>query len=283
MERYEEIKCEVTELRNQPSRNIEANTSVLQNNNDLMTKELSKLQNLPIKVQSQEIELKNMQDAIRVRENTIEALASDLEKCIVQSEKMVAELHDERDANRKLLLQISNVKKELQDQVLSNKELMVERQVVEKQNMRIIQLEEALEAKQRDHQLFEQQLQLLREESAKQISRIKERAESQKGALQAQVGGLEKELAHSQAALKAAAKDRDDSRRYLKSEILKLESKFNEAQIEIRHLRSNIDLLKCSYSSIAEVLDDDESLHDIALHVTNADTNMTDDKKTVGQ
>lgn len=283
MERYEEIKCEVTELRNQPSRNIEANTSVLQNNNDLMTKELSKLQNLPIKVQTQEIELKNMQDAVRVRENTIEALASDLEKCIVQSEKLVAELHDERDANRKLLLQISNVKKELQDQVLSNKELMAERQVVEKQNMRIIQLEEAVEAKQRDHQLFEQQLQLLREESAKQISRIKERAESQKGALQAQVGGLEKELAHSQAALKAAAKDRDDSRRYLKSEILKLESKFNEAQIEIRHLRSNIDLLKCSYSSIAEVLDDDESLHDIALHVTNADTNMTDDKKTVGQ
>lgn len=283
MERYEEIKCEVTELRNQPSRNIEANTSVLQNNNDLMTKELSKLQNLPIKVQTQEIELKNMQDAVRVRENTIEALASDLEKCIVQSEKLVVELHDERDANRKLLLQISNVKKELQDQVLSNKELMAERQVVEKQNMRIIQLEEALEAKQRDHQLFEQQLQLLREESAKQISRIKERAESQKGALQAQVGGLEKELAHSQAALKAAAKDRDDSRRYLKSEILKLESKFNEAQIEIRHLRSNIDLLKCSYSSIAEVLDDDESLHDIALHVTNADTNMTDDKKTVGQ
>lgn len=44
----------------------------------------------------------------------------------------------------------------------------------------------------------------------------------------------------------------------MKLEVLRLEGKFNEAQLEIRNLRGNIELLKCSYSSIVGTYDDDD-------------------------
>lgn len=38
----------------------------------------------------------------------------------------------------------------------------------------------------------------------------------------------------------------------MKMEVLRLEGKFNEAQLEIQNLRSNIDLLKYSYSNLCD-------------------------------
>lgn len=44
----------------------------------------------------------------------------------------------------------------------------------------------------------------------------------------------------------------------MKLEVLRLENKFNETQLEIRNLRSNIELLKCSYSTIIKTYDEEE-------------------------
>lgn len=226
--------------------------------NDLLSKQLSQLQDLPLEVKSKQIEIDEVRSALKVRENTIDALARDLETCILQSEKLTSELQDERTANKNLLTEISNLRQALEELTENNKGLSKQRQITERQNSKIIELEETIDQKQKELEMFEQQLSLLREESAKQILRIKERAEAHRNALQLQIGGLEKELAHARAALKSASKDRDDTRHRLKSEIMRLENKFNEAQLEVHHLRGNIDLLKRSYSSIAAALDDEE-------------------------
>lgn len=226
-------------------------------------------------MKSKQIEIDEVRSAIRVRENTIDALAGDLEACILQSEKLTVELREERTANKNLLTEISSLRQNLEELTQNNKDLSKQRQITERQNARIIELEDALDRKQKELDMFEQQMSLLRDESAKQILRIKERAETQRTSLQHQIGGLEKELAHARAALKAAAKDRDDTRNRLKSEIMRLESKFNEAQLEVQHLRGNIDLLKRSYSSIAAALEDEERPEDVE-EVVQTERNLSE-------
>lgn len=258
LERYEEQACELTALKTKPRRNNEQIALDLEYKNELLSKQLAQFQDLPLEIKSKQIEIDEVRSALKVRENTIDALARDLETCILQSEKLIVEVQDERIANKNLLTEISNLQQNLEDLTENNKDLSKQRQVTEHQNDRIIELENTLDEKQKELELFEQQLSLLREESAKQIMRIKGRAETHRNSMQLQIGGLEKELAHARAALKAAAKDRDDTRHRLKSEIMRLESKFNEAQMEVHHLRGNIDLLKRSYSGIVADLDDEE-------------------------
>lgn len=258
LERYEEQACELTALKTKPRRNNEQIALDLEYKNELLSKQLAQFQDLPLEIKSKQIEIDEVRSALKVRENTIDALARDLETCILHSEKLIAEVQDERIANKNLLTEISNLQQNLEDLTENNKDLSKQRQVTEHQNDRIIELENTLDEKQKELELFVQQLSLLREESAKQIMRIKGRAETHRNSMQLQIGGLEKELAHARAALKAAAKDRDDTRHRLKSEIMRLESKFNEAQMEVHHLRGNIDLLKRSYSGIVADLDDEE-------------------------
>lgn len=258
LERYEEQAYELTALKTKPRRNNEQIALDLEYKNELLSKQLAQFQDLPLEIKSKQIEIDEVRSALKVRENTIDALARDLETCILQSEKLIVEVQDERIANKNLLTEISNLQQNLEDLTENNKDLSKQRQVTEHQNDRIIELENTLDEKQKELELFVQQLSLLREESAKQIMRIKGRAETHRNSMQLQIGGLEKELAHARAALKAAAKDRDDTRHRLKSEIMRLESKFNEAQMEVHHLRGNIDLLKRSYSGIVADLDDEE-------------------------
>lgn len=258
LEQYEEQACELTALKTKPRRNNEQIALDLEYKNELLSKQLAQFQDLPLEIKSKQIEIDEVRSALKVRENTIDALARDLETCILQSEKLIVEVQDERIANKNLLTEISNLQQNLEDLTENNKDLSKQRQVTEHQNDRIIELENTLDEKQKELELFVQQLSLLREESAKQIMRIKGRAETHRNSMQLQIGGLEKELAHARAALKAAAKDRDDTRHRLKSEIMRLESKFNEAQMEVHHLRGNIDLLKRSYSGIVADLDDEE-------------------------
>lgn len=260
LERCEDQQCEISALRTQVNRYTEQQASLnLEYRNELLSKELNKLQHLPMEIRAKEIELDEIRSALKIRDNTIDALAKDLEQCLTHSESQTIEIENERVANRNLLTEISKLRQQIDEQVEVNKELIQQRLVTERQNIRIQELEESLDGERRTIRDYENQVQLLREESAKQILRIKERTETQRSALQAQVAGLEKELAHARAAVKGASRERDETRARMRAEVMRLEGKFNEAQLEIKNLRSNIDFLKHSYSSIIGTFDDDET------------------------
>lgn len=219
LQKSEDQSCEITDLNSQISRLSDLqNANALEMRNELMQRELSQMQHLPVELKAKQVELDESRNALKIRDNTIDALAKDLELCLIHSEKLNAELDTERVANKNLLAEINNLQNELDDKGKQKHELFHQKEIAEKQNLRIIELEECIERNKILTQTFEDQLQLLREESAKQIVRIKERAETQRVALQAQISGLERELAHARAALKAAGKERDDTRsRYAES------------------------------------------------------------------
>ncbi|XP_073973067.1 uncharacterized protein isoform X2 [Rhodnius prolixus] len=94
------------------------------------------------------------------------------------------------------------------------------------------------------------QLETLREESARQVSRTKDRCESVRRCLQGQISELEKQLAQSRAAAKTAQMDRDEIRAKMQTQIQCLNENFNQAQLRIRSLQTNVNYLKNSYTNI---------------------------------
>lgn len=84
---------------------------------------------------------------------------------------------------------------------------------------------------------LETQLENVREESARQVARIKDRCEIVRKSTQNQVNDLERQLAQTKASAKAAEKDRDDIRQKMQAQIRNLNENFEDAQMRIRNLQ----------------------------------------------
>lgn len=213
LQRCEDFSIEVLGLKTQLNRQMDTQSAAaLELKSELMQREISQMQHMPVELKAKQVELDELRSTLKVREQTIDALANDLEQCLSHSENLKVDIENERVANKNLLTLISSLEGSLKEHESKAKEILQQRQVTEKQNSRIIELEECLERNRTLNKQFETQLLLLREESSKQILRIKERAETQRSALNAQIGGLERELAHSRAALKATCKEKDETR-----------------------------------------------------------------------
>ncbi|XP_014209648.1 myosin-9 [Copidosoma floridanum] len=93
-------------------------------------------------------------------------------------------------------------------------------------------------------------LEQVREDSARQVSRTKERCEAIKRSMQAQISDFEIQLAQCRAAAKTAQKERDEIRQKMQSQIGNLNEALQQAQGRIRSLQGHVDYLKVSYSNI---------------------------------
>ncbi|PSN42591.1 hypothetical protein C0J52_08705 [Blattella germanica] len=94
------------------------------------------------------------------------------------------------------------------------------------------------------------QLETIREESARQVSRTKDRAEAMRRSLQNQISDIERELAQSRASARTAQKERDEIRQRMQFQINNLTDNFDQAQLRIRSLQSHVDYLKSSYNEM---------------------------------
>ncbi|XP_044757382.1 tropomyosin beta chain-like [Coccinella septempunctata] len=104
----------------------------------------------------------------------------------------------------------------------------------------------------------------VREESARQVARIKDRCETVRRSMQTQISDLERQVAQSRALARSAEKDRDDIRQKMQAQINNLNDNFEQAQIRIRSLQEHVNYLKHSYSSVfpgnAGALSDDGAI-----------------------
>lgn len=86
----------------------------------------------------------------------------------------------------------------------------------------------------------------VRDESARQVARVKDRCETVRRSMQNQICDLEKQLAQSRAQAKSAQRDRDDIRQKMQSQITNLNDNFEDAQMRIRTLQGHVNFLKSS-------------------------------------
>lgn len=113
-----------------------------------------------------------------------------------------------------------------------------------------VQNERKYEEKVHECLQLQTQLETLREESARQVSRTKDRCEAARRSLQTQISEMEKQLAQSRAAARSAQRDRDEIRQKMQAQICQLNENFDQAQLRIRTLQSHVNYLKTSYTNI---------------------------------
>ncbi|XP_063372770.1 myosin-9-like isoform X1 [Cydia amplana] len=98
----------------------------------------------------------------------------------------------------------------------------------------------------------------LRAESSRSLTRLKERSESNRRYMQAQITELEKQLIQSRAQCRASQKERDDIRQRMQMQISSLQENFELVEIRLRGLQNQVGSLKHSYSYI--LTEDSEDL-----------------------
>lgn len=93
-------------------------------------------------------------------------------------------------------------------------------------------------------------LEQVREDSARQVSRTKERSEMMRKTMLNQISEMERQLAQCRATARAAQKDRDEIRQKMQGQINNLNEAFKHAQGRITSLQGHVNYLKTSYSNI---------------------------------
>ncbi|KAJ8668695.1 hypothetical protein QAD02_010358 [Eretmocerus hayati] len=111
-------------------------------------------------------------------------------------------------------------------------------------------LQKRLDEKQHEVVQLTAMLEQVREDSARQVSRTKERCEAIKRSMQGQISDFEIQLAQCRAAAKTAQKERDEIRQKMQGQIGNLNEALQQAQGRIKSLQGHVDYLKVTYSDV---------------------------------
>ncbi|XP_034172409.1 uncharacterized protein LOC117600724 isoform X2 [Osmia lignaria lignaria] len=112
------------------------------------------------------------------------------------------------------------------------------------------QLQKRIDEKMHEVTQLTAMLDQVREDSARQVARTKERCETARRTMQSQIAEMERQLAQCRATARAAQKDRDEIRQKMQGQINNLNEAFEQAQGRIRSLQGHVNYLKTSYSNI---------------------------------
>ncbi|XP_047524147.1 outer dense fiber protein 2-like isoform X6 [Pieris napi] len=177
----------------------------------------------------------------------------------------------------KLVLAVNNLNQEKADKIKlfeDNKEIKIElddkrleiddlNRVLDDYKCNMLRLEEKLsqlEARYKEKasecvQLVKD-LEEIRSESARSLTRNKERSDSLRRYMQTQISELERQLIQSRAQCRSCLKERDDIRQRMQIQISNLQENFDMVEIRLRTLQNQITSLKNSYAVILADEDD---------------------------
>ncbi|XP_043285787.1 uncharacterized protein [Venturia canescens] len=215
---------------------------------------LAELAPLPDILKQTQAKLQEVQQMRLIAERNCEDLSRELLTCkeklnalstqftMMKSENST--LHDEKglgsgrcDELEKKVSELKSENERMKSSIVrfEEQEFMWEQRVEEKTH-EIVQLTALLEE--------------VREDSARQVARTKERCETVRRTMQGQISEMEKQLAQCRATARAAQKDRDEIRQKMQGQINNLMEAFEQAQGRIRSLQGHVNYLKTSYSNI---------------------------------
>ncbi|KAJ9597279.1 hypothetical protein L9F63_011850, partial [Diploptera punctata] len=259
-EQVEEQRRRIEMLEIDKSRISEQVNIELQRIKNQFQEQLHELTPLPDILTATQMKLSESQQKKKLAERSVEELS--------QALKEIANLQREMNDNR-TSIQFGSDERTAMRNALENWEIQYNKLKEENTNMKanLARLEEAstqnqIRLQEKLHEITQltAQLETVREESARQVSRTKDRSETSRRSLQNQIYELEKELAQSRASARSAQKDRDEIRQKMQNQINNLTESFDQAQLRIRNLQSHVNFLKTSYTDIPVFLSDNANL-----------------------
>lgn len=215
---------------------------------------LTELMPLPDILKSTQMKLQEAQQMHLLAERNNEAIARELQQYKDKVAALAGEMDlaksgnlssaDEKEILRAKVKELEENLKGLQEE---NDKLKLE---MEKLQEKCDEFERLSEKKAHEITQLESQLENVREETARQVARTKDRCEIVRRSMQNQINDLERQLAQSRALAKTAQKDRDEIRQKMQAQINNLNENFEDAQMRIRNLQGHVNFLKNTYGNV---------------------------------
>ncbi|RZC31876.1 outer dense fiber protein 2-like [Asbolus verrucosus] len=227
---------------------------------------LQELLPLPDLVKTTQIKLQETQQMHLLAERNNEALNRDLQ---IYKDK-IAEITEQMNKVRSdqelgegekvnLASRLENLEQKLNELEEENDSLKTS---LDKTEEELDETDRQLQGKMHEIAQLSAQLESVREESARQVARNKERCETVRRSMQNQISDLERQLIQSRAQARAAQKDRDEIRQKMQSQINNLHENFEDAQMRIRNLQGHVNFLKDYHTTISRLGDADSTISD---------------------
>ncbi|KAG7313344.1 hypothetical protein JYU34_000457 [Plutella xylostella] len=220
--------------------------------------ELSPLPDLLKNAQIQLQEAKQLQD---LAEDSSRQLSAELQRV---NEKLIiainnythekAEKHQILDENKTLTAELEEKENEI---VQLNKLVEESKYTITRLEERLSNLDQRFREKSSEVNQVMRDLEDLKSESHRSLLRSKERSETTRRQLQAQVSELERQLSESRAQCRASQRERDEARQRILMQVNNLKENYDLVEIRLRTLQQEVTSLKTNYSSI--MLDDEEN------------------------
>ncbi|XP_026318393.1 interactor of constitutive active ROPs 5-like [Hyposmocoma kahamanoa] len=224
---------------------------------------LQELSPLPDLLKGAQIQLQEAKQLQRLAEDSSSQLSNELHRVKEKLITAVNNLNQEKAEKLKLQEENKRIKTSLED---STKELEELRKSTAENKCQVLRLEEKLS--QQETRFKEKSVECaallkdldeLRIETNRSLSRSKERSDSMRRYLQTQISELERQLVQSRAQCRACQKERDEIRQRMQIQINNLQENFELVEIRLRTLQGQVTSLKTSYTVM---LSDDEDSGD---------------------
>ncbi|KAH0535339.1 hypothetical protein KQX54_015959 [Cotesia glomerata] len=213
---------------------------------------LAELAPLPDILKQTQLKLQECQQMRLLAERNCEELSRELMHCKDKIGAITSQSEMLRSEN--VLLKGSDQQEDLENR---NRELKNENERLKnacaRSEERENEYKQRIEEKLHEIAQLSSMLEQVREDSARQVARTKERCETIRRSMQAQIGDLEKQLAQCRATTKAAQRDKDEIRQKMQGQINHLSEAFEQAQCRIRTLQGQVSYLNTSYSNVFNV------------------------------
>ncbi|XP_014261610.1 uncharacterized protein LOC106673822 isoform X3 [Cimex lectularius] len=215
---------------------------------------LQELTPLPDMLKATQLKLQETQQLRLIAERTAEQTRKEMDELTEKHQALLEELEEYKKDSSNYDAEKVHLKNSLTTGEKKIEEIKSENAKLRATVARLEELalnnERRFDEKTHEALQLQTQLETLREESARQVARTKDRCESVRRNLQSQISELERQLAQSRAAARTAQKDRDEIRQKMQAQITSLNDNFEQAQLRIRSLQSHVNYLKNSYTNI---------------------------------
>ncbi|KAL0902321.1 hypothetical protein ABMA27_000219 [Loxostege sticticalis] len=234
---------------------------------------LQELAPLPDLLKGAQIQLQEAKQMQRLAEDSSQQLSNELHRV---KEKLVVAVNNlnQEKAERVKICDENKVLKVTLDE--KQKEIDELSKIVDDYKCKVLRLEEKLnqldirfKEKASECMTLLKDLDELKTESSRSLSRCKDRADSMRRYLQTQISEMERQLIQSRAQCRACQKERDEIRQRMHIQINNLQENFELVEIRLRALQNQLSSLKNSYTVILADEEDTAELNKIATSSSN--------------
>ncbi|XP_013139977.1 PREDICTED: outer dense fiber protein 2-like isoform X1 [Papilio polytes] len=228
---------------------------------------LQELAPLPDLLKGSQMQLQEAKQMQRLAEDSTQQLSSELNRV---KEKLVmavnnfnqekAEKYKILEENTAMRLSIDEKQKEICDLTRQVDELKCN---VLRLEEKLLQEESMYGEKSQECAKLQKEIEEVKDENNRSITRSKERSESMRRYMQTQISELERQLVQSRAQTRASQKERDEIRQRMQVQINNLHESFELVEIRLRALQSQVTSLKNSYTVILSEEDEVSELNRI--------------------